>query len=88
MNKRLETWKVIAAWLNMSPRKVREKASRRTPAEFRIHTYRLTTAPTAPVCADTDDLDAWKAKMRDATSNGGVRAQAAATTSRAGAGNV
>jgi hypothetical protein len=61
---RLEGWKQIAAFLRMGVRRARRHASLRRVAEERLPVWRLSSDPTAPVCAYTDELEEWEAKAR------------------------
>jgi hypothetical protein len=61
---RLEGWKQIAAFLRMGVRRARRHASSRRAAEERLPVWRLSSDPTAPVCAYTDELEEWELKAR------------------------
>lgn len=61
---RLEGWKQIAAFLRMGVRRARRHASARREPEERLPVWRLNSDPTAPVCAYTDELEAWEALAR------------------------
>lgn len=69
MGKRLDSWKLIAAWVHVSPRQAQKLASTKKPVDERLPIFRLVRGPNTRVCADTDELDAWMARMRALTSN-------------------
>lgn len=62
---RLDTIKVIAAYLGLSPRMVRRLAAPHRPAELRLPLFRLTASdgPNARCYAYVDELDAWEQRM-------------------------
>jgi hypothetical protein len=65
---RLDTVKVIAAYLGLSPRMVRRLAMPHRPPELRLPLFRLTSAdgPNARCYAYVDELDAWEQRMSQA----------------------
>jgi hypothetical protein len=62
---RLDTIKVIAAYLGLSPRMVRRLAAPHRPTDLRLPLFRLTAAdgPNARCYAYVDELDAWEQRM-------------------------
>jgi hypothetical protein len=62
---RLDTLKVIAGYLGLSPRMVRRLAASHRPTELRLPLFRLTDAAgaNARLYAYVDELEAWEARM-------------------------
>lgn len=62
---RLDTLKVIAGYLGLSPRMCRRLAAPHRPDELRLPLFRLTASEgaNARLYAYVDELDAWEARM-------------------------
>lgn len=67
--RRLDGWKLIAAWVHLSERQAKKCASKKKPTEERLPVFRLVRGPSTRVCAWADELDAWVARMQQLTSN-------------------
>jgi hypothetical protein len=67
--RRLDGWKLIAAWVHLSERQVKKLASTTRPREERLPIFRLNRGPTTRVCAWSNELDEWQLRMQELTSN-------------------
>lgn len=63
--RRLDTMKVIAGYLGLSPRMVRRLAAAHRPTELRLPLFRLTDAAgaNARLYAYADELEEWETRM-------------------------
>jgi hypothetical protein len=63
--RRLDTMRVIASFLGLSPRMVRRLASPHRPEDLRLPLFRLTDTdgPNARLYAYVDELAAWEGRM-------------------------
>ncbi len=60
---RLDTLKVIAAYLGLDPRTVRRLAAEHRPNELRLPIWRLTDGKAARLYCYVDELQAWEERM-------------------------
>lgn len=67
--RRLDGWKLIAAWVHISERQAKKLASKTKPPDERLPIFRLVKGPSTRVCAWSDELDRWQQRMHDLTSN-------------------
>ena len=60
---RLDTLKVIAAYLGLDPRTVRRLAAATRPLELRLPIWRLTEGKAARCYAYVDEIQRWEERM-------------------------